>query len=139
MDQRAAIVNNGDHHRLIRVMEKARQGGEVCVAFLGGSITEGYSSSRHENCYAARIFKWWQQSFPQAKMRYVNAGIGGTGSDYSTARAERDVLSEKPDVVFVDFSVNDAANGFYNQIKTFVSRQNIRIIHTFFFKNFCSS
>ena len=115
MDHSKALVNSGDHHRLIRVMEKARRGEELCIAFLGGSITEGYSSSRHENCYAARIFAWWQQSFPQSRMRYVNAGIGGTGSDYGAARAKRDVLSEKPDVVFVDFSVNDAANEFYKE------------------------
>ncbi|MCR4640951.1 MAG: SGNH/GDSL hydrolase family protein [Lachnospiraceae bacterium] len=113
MDQ--ALINSGDHARLRRVMEKAERGEALCIAFLGGSITEGYSSTAHENCYAARIFSWWEKSFPQSRMRYVNAGIGGTGSDYGAARAERDVLSERPDVVFVDFSVNDAANEFYQE------------------------
>jgi hypothetical protein len=37
----------------------------------------------------------------------VNAAIGGTGSDLGAFRAGRDVLSRRPDLVFVEFAVND--------------------------------
>ena len=107
------IVNTGDHFRLISAMEKARRGEDLCVAFIGGSITEGYSSTSHDKCYAKLIYDWWVKTFPGSSISYVNAGIGGTGSDYGAARVEKDVLVHKPDVVFVDFTVNDAANEFY--------------------------
>ena len=126
MKGNAALVNSGDHYRIKRAMEKAVRGEDLCIAFLGGSITEGYSSSRHENCYAARIFSWWEKSFPGSSMRYVNAGIGGTGSDYGAARAQRDVLSEKPDVVFVDFSVNDAADEYCQECYEGLLRKLLR-------------
>ncbi|MBR3305892.1 MAG: hypothetical protein IKI75_01395 [Lachnospiraceae bacterium] len=101
------VVNSGDHGLLKKAMEKAERGEKLCLGFLGGSITEGYSSTKHEYCYAKRIHTWWCGQFPKAETRYVNAGIGGTGSDYGVARLG-ELLAEKPDVIFVDFSVNDA-------------------------------
>jgi hypothetical protein len=37
----------------------------------------------------------------------VNAGIGATDSDYGSLRAQRDVLSKNPDLVIIEFAVND--------------------------------
>jgi hypothetical protein len=42
------------------------------------------------------------RSYPKAL-----ASIGGTGSQPGIFRLERDVLSRKPDLVFLDFTVND--------------------------------
>lgn len=47
---------------------------------------------------------------PQARIKVVNAGINGTDSDFGAARADRDVLAHKPDLVFVEFAVNDGTN-----------------------------
>ncbi len=113
MSEYKAVINTGDHNKLIMTMDKARRGEDICVAFIGGSITEGYSSTSHDRCYAKLIHDWWADSFPDSNVRYVNAGIGGTCSDYGAARVEKDVLVHRPDVVFVDFSVNDEANEFY--------------------------
>ncbi len=107
------VVNTGDHNRLIKAMDKARRGEDLCVAFIGGSITEGYSSTSHDKCYAKLVHDWWVKSFPDSNIRYINAGIGGTNSDYGSSRVEKDVLSNDPDVVFVDFTVNDADTEFY--------------------------
>ena len=107
------VINSGSHTALIKAMDKARRGEDLCVAFIGGSITEGYSSTSHDKCYAKLIHDWWVKTFPDSTISYVNAGIGGTGSDYGAARVGRDVLTHAPDVVFVDFTVNDAANEFY--------------------------
>ena len=113
MDKYDPLVNSGDHARLKRAMSGALRGEKLCVAFIGGSITEGYSSTSHDKCYAKRIHDWWVRTFPDSGISYLNAGIGGTGSDYGCARVERDVLSHKPDVVFVDFTVNDPADDHY--------------------------
>ena len=96
------LIHSGDHAALRRAMKKAEAGEGLGIAFLGGSITEGYSSTTHEKCYAARVHAWWKENFPQSEIRYINAGIGGTGSQYGAARVEKDILSRNPDVIFVD-------------------------------------
>jgi lysophospholipase L1-like esterase len=41
----------------------------------------------------------------------VNAGVGGTESDYGALRVRRDVLAQNPDLVVVDYAVNDGPEG----------------------------
>lgn len=48
-----------------------------------------------------------EKTFPQADFTYINAGIGGTTSQFGVARAEADLLSKEPDFVIIEFSVND--------------------------------
>ncbi len=50
---------------------------------------------------------WLKQRYPKAEFVEVNAAIGGTGSDLGVYRLGRDVLAQKPDLVFVEFAVND--------------------------------
>ena len=49
----------------------------------------------------------FSQAFPMAKVRFVNAGIGGTSSLYGAMRVQSDVLSKNPDLVIVEYAVND--------------------------------
>ena len=102
------IVSEGDTGRLAAVMAKARRGEEICVAAIGGSITAGGLQTKDPaNRYIARVADWFTRTFPQAKVRFVNAGIGGTNSLYGAMRVQRDVLSQKPDLVIVEYAVND--------------------------------
>lgn len=101
--------------KLIARMLQAQQGQDLTIAFLGGSITQGSAASSHELTYAYRVYQWWCQSFPNASFHYVNGGIGGTTSHFGAARAVDDVLIYQPDIVFVDFSVNDAPNLFFQE------------------------
>jgi lysophospholipase L1-like esterase len=54
-----------------------------------------------------RVSDWLQEQYPEAKLNVVNAGISGTGSDFGAKRFDRDVLAEKPDLVLIEFCVND--------------------------------
>ncbi len=102
------LVSPGDTARLAAVMAKARRGEEICVAAIGGSITAGGLQTKDpKNRYVARVAAWFTQAFPQAKVRFVNAGIGGTNSLYGAMRVQRDVLSKQPDLVIVEYAVND--------------------------------
>jgi lysophospholipase L1-like esterase len=102
------LVSPGDTSRLAVVMAKARRGEEICVAAIGGSITAGGLQTKDpKNRYVARVAAWFTQAFPQAKVRFVNAGIGGTNSLYGAMRVQRDVLSKQPDLVIVEYAVND--------------------------------
>ena len=73
---------------------------EVRIAYLGGSITaqEGY------RVYSRDFF---QKEYPDTRIVGINAAIGGTGSDLGVLRCGHDVISQHPDLVFVEFAVND--------------------------------
>ena len=101
-----SVLVDGNKARLAKVFRKAEAGEPVTVAYLGGSITQG-STATPTTCYAYLTTEWLKQRFPKSDMTYVNAGIGATGSYIGVFRTDRDVLSKSPDLVFVDFSVND--------------------------------
>ena len=111
IDFEKGIVNRGNWYAIQQVFKKAGRGEPVTIGFLGGSITQGSLASCQENCYASLVFQWWQQHFPNA--RFINAGIGGTTSQFGVARVEADLLQYRPDMIFVEFSVNDDCNAFF--------------------------
>ena len=83
-----------------RVFSKLKAGEETTIAYFGGSITAAPG-------YRVKTFKWFKDTFPQAKLVEVNAAIGGTGSDLGAFRCAGDVIAKKPDLVFLEFSLND--------------------------------
>ena len=107
IDFEKGIVSRGKWGNIQKVMDKAASGQPVTVAFLGGSITQGSLSSTPETCYAYLVYRWWAEKFPRSNITYVNAGIGGTTSQFGVARVGEDVLAHKPDFVLTEFSVND--------------------------------
>ena len=102
-----ALTNEGDKARLASAMRKAASGEKVTVGVIGGSITQGSLASRSENCYASGFFRWWSEAFPNGDFEFINAGIGGTDSYLGVHRVDEQLLSKAPDVVIVEFSVND--------------------------------
>lgn len=109
------MVNRGCWERMKKVMRRAAKGGKLTIAFLGGSITQGCLATVHEKCYAYLTYLWWKEKYPNAEITYVNAGIGGTTSQFGIARVDQDVLFYHPDLVFVEFSVNDADTPFFQE------------------------
>lgn len=103
----SCIVNRGNWKRLKECMKRAEAGGHLTIGNLGGSITMGSVATRQELCYAYLSHLWWKETFPQADISFVNAGIGATTSQFGVARADEDLLAYRPDVVFIEFSVND--------------------------------
>ena len=47
------------------------------------------------------------EKFPHAVINVIATAIGGENSEQGAARFERDVLSLKPDLVTIDYSLND--------------------------------
>jgi lysophospholipase L1-like esterase len=81
-------------------LAKARGDAALRIGYLGGSITAA-------DGWRPKTLKWFQQKFPAAKFSEINAAIGGTGSDLGVFRLQRDVLDHQPDLLFVEFAVND--------------------------------
>jgi len=102
-----SLVSGGDTTRIQQALDRARQGRPVVVAVIGGSITQGAKATRPDNRYGNLVADWWRRRFPQARVEHVNAGIGATGSNYGALRAQRDLLSKRPDFVVVEYACND--------------------------------
>ncbi len=79
---------------------KLEAGKPVRIAYLGGSITA-------QAGWRVLTLSWFRKHYPDAEIDEINAAIGGTGSDLGVFRLEHDVLKHNPDLLFVEFAVND--------------------------------
>lgn len=87
---------------------RALAGERLNAVFLGGSLTWGAQSTDPQLAsYRALISRKLEDTYPAARFRFWDAAIGGTGSQLAAFRLERDVLARRPDLVFLDFTVND--------------------------------
>lgn len=107
-----SLLSVGDMTRMSDVFQKAQNGEDITVAYIGGSITEGYNAGTTE-FYAKTCTDLLQGYFPDITVTGVNAGISGTPSLLGNLRLERDVLSADPDIVFAEFAVNDGQEADY--------------------------
>jgi len=105
-----SLVDMGNTARLQHALAKARRGEPVVVGVIGGSITAGARASKPELSWGNLAAKWWTDTFPQSKVTFVNAGIGATCSDLGAHRLQAHLLDRHPDVVMVEYAVNDAIN-----------------------------
>ncbi len=109
-----------DKAALAKVLKRAQAGEDLTLAVIGGSITqgtisEGASDSKVTNVksYASIFFEWWEKKFPDTHFKCINAGIGATDSYLGVHRVKEDVLNSSPDLVLVEFAVNDSETDFY--------------------------
>jgi len=110
-----SLLSVGNTQRLHKAIDKARNGETVTIAYLGGSITEGsLATPKTTRCYAYLSAQLFAEKFmpDAAQLKYVNAGISGTPSLLGITRLEQDVLRHQPDIVFVEFAVNDNGDLF---------------------------
>lgn len=91
------------------IFERRAKAGEMLrVVFLGGSLTWGaQATDPDKTSYRALVGQKLEEAYPKARFQFHNAAIGGTGSQLAAFRLERDVLAYKPDLVFLDFTIND--------------------------------
>lgn len=96
---RAIQVRNG----LPVFLKKLQDKRPVVIGYLGGSITAAAG-------YRVQTTEWLQRMYPGVAIQSFNAGVGGTGSSLGVFRLQYDVLRFRPDLVFVEFAVNDAGS-----------------------------
>jgi hypothetical protein len=80
---------------------KLKHGDNVRICYLGGSITA-------QEGWRPKTLRWFQQQYPRAQVSQIDAAIGGTGSDLGVFRLRHDALDKKPDLLLVEFAVNDS-------------------------------
>lgn len=106
-----SLISTGDTSRVEAALTRAKNGEEITVAYIGGSITEGLTAGA-EKCWAKLSYDWLCEQIPDGKINYVNAGMSGTPSTLGVIRVERDVIEPygNPDIVFIEFAVNDGGS-----------------------------
>ncbi len=88
--------------------QKAKAGERLNVVFFGSSLTWGTNATDPQlTSYRGLICHKLEEYYPKAHFKFWDVSIGGTGSQLGIFRLDRDVLSRKPDLVFLDFSAND--------------------------------
>lgn len=113
--QENSILSTGNNARIKKVIEKARAGEDVTLAYIGGSITEGALASPNSKCYAEVSATAFANKYGKdggANVHFVNAGMSGTPSSLGIIRYDRDVIGQMtagdhPDILFIEFAVND--------------------------------
>jgi lysophospholipase L1-like esterase len=78
--------------------ERASKGAPLRYVALGGSITQAGDGW---------IGPWLRRQFPNSRVTVVNSGMSATGSALGVFRVERDVIAHQPDLVAIEFCVND--------------------------------
>ena len=88
--------------------QRARAGERLNVAFIGGSLTWGAGATDPQLfSYRAMVGKRLEAHYPEAHFTFLDAAIGGTSSNLGAFRLQRDVLDHRPDLVFIEFTIND--------------------------------
>lgn len=121
-----SLVSAGDTTRLEHVLAKARRGEPIVVGVIGGSITAGARASRVDRRWGDLVAKWWRERFPKTDVQFVNAGIGATGSDIGAHRAAKHLISHRPDLVVVEYAVNDGGSKIASETLEGLVRQILK-------------
>lgn len=95
---------------------KLLAGEPLTVVFLGGSITESRAG------FSSTVPEWLRKKFPSSKVEAVNAGWAGTDSELGAQRLDAEVLARRPDLVFVEFAVNDIAKPGFTHMERIVRK-----------------
>lgn len=118
----SSIYSMGNTYRLTKKLEAAENGEKLTMAYLGGSITEGKK-------YSTPFSNYVKSTFAAGGFTEVNAGLSGTSSVVGLVRSESNIVEKNPDIVFIEFSVNDHEDIMYKKcfesvIKKFLDLPN---------------
>ncbi|MEM8901084.1 MAG: SGNH/GDSL hydrolase family protein, partial [Bacteroidota bacterium] len=81
---------------------KIQTGETITIGYIGGSITRAEG-------YRILVTDWLKDEYNNPNINGINAGIGGTGSPLGVFRIQEGVLDFNPDLVFIEFAVNDGS------------------------------
>ena len=86
----------------------------INLVFHGHSVPAGYFKTPVVNtmdAYPMQVLAQLKTNYPLAVINVINTSIGGENSEHGQKRFRKDVLSHHPDVVFIDYALNDRGIG----------------------------
>lgn len=86
----------------------------INMVFHGHSVVAGYQD-KHEvhtfESYPFLLLKKLKEKYPYAVINVIVTAIGGENSLNGQKRFEKEVLNHQPDVLFIDYALNDRGIG----------------------------
>ena len=96
------------NEELRKYVERTRRdiesGADATIVCFGDSITAGYAVRRG---FPSFLLESLRQRFPDSKIEMINSGISGDTSQDGLSRLDWAVLSYEPDLVTINFGIND--------------------------------
>jgi acyl-CoA thioesterase I len=86
----------------------------INLVFHGHSVPSGYFRTpevRTFDSYPFLLLKELKTIYPNAVINVITTSIGGENSMQGAKRFKKDVLTHKPDVLFIDYALNDRKIG----------------------------
>lgn len=96
------------------MLKRWPQSRTVNFVFHGHSVPAGYARTPLVNtldAYPYQTLAMIKRHYPQAVVNTITTAIGGENSEQGAERFESDVLTHKPDVIFIDYALNDRTIG----------------------------
>ncbi|EIP97247.1 lysophospholipase L1-like esterase [Opitutaceae bacterium TAV1] len=84
---------------VVAAFTRAARGEPLRYVAIGGSITQASGEGW--------IGPWLREQFPESRVTIINSGMSATGSSLGIFRAERDIIAHQPDLVAIEYCVND--------------------------------
>jgi acyl-CoA thioesterase-1 len=110
--------------KLNKSIDKLKKGEQLSLVALGDSLTYGWLVRKG---YLDFINEMIKDRYPKSKIAITNRGIPGDTAEGGLARLEHDVIDLNPDLVMIQFGLNDAFSGispekFENTMVTIVEK-----------------
>ncbi len=99
-------ISCGNLAAIGKLVKDIREGKERKITFLGASVTKGECVKRDKNFPTVMTRTWCEKMEMEFSPTIVNASMSGTLSG-NALFSMNEVLKDKPDLVFLDYSVND--------------------------------
>ncbi len=94
---------------LSNTYKKITQDKNVNVLYFGGSVTAGYGGNI--GGWRGITMSWFKATFPDTTFNFTNTAVGESGTFLGTYRLQDDVLSQNPDLIFIEYAINDTYKG----------------------------
>lgn len=109
----------------------------VNIVFHGHSVPSGYFNTPNVKtlqAYPQQVLQLMKEVYPYAVVNAITTGIGGENAEQGEKRFGKEVLSHHPDVLFIDYALNDRGIGLERAYRSWEKmikealKQNIKII-----------
>ena len=109
----------------------------INIVFHGHSVPTGYFATPTVNtlqAYPHLVMHGLKTHYPNAVVNVITTSIGGEQAEQGEKRFESEVLTHRPDVLFIDYALNDRGIGLERSEKAWRSmiekalKRNIKVI-----------
>jgi lysophospholipase L1-like esterase len=98
----------------IELTKKWPENRTVNLVFHGHSVPAGYFRTpdvRTLQAYPQLVLQAVKEVYPYATVNAITTAIGGENSEQGAKRFRQEVLTHRPDVIFIDYALNDRGTG----------------------------